>query len=132
MDVLISGPAEEAGAVYLHLHKGSYDALSADFTELPKATDQVLVMDFNNDLHLDLYGVSFESGQRTAWVNKGGFEYELKEVYLPGQAYKKLASPHSNAFVDMDGDCLSDLFLSTHDPETDSLQLELWLNRKSE
>jgi len=41
---------------------------------------------------------------------------------------KALAFPVSNAFVDIDGDCLSDLFITSTDAKTN--MVELWINKK--
>lgn len=43
----------------------------------------------------------------------------------------KLPSPHSNAFIDLDGDCLADLFLVCQDDTSSSgLSYQIWKNAK--
>jgi hypothetical protein len=42
----------------------------------------------------------------------------------------QLANPHSNAFVDLDGDCLADIFLHCKDAYTGDATYQIWLNRK--
>jgi hypothetical protein len=47
------------------------------------------------------------------------------------EAQQPLAIPNSNAFVDINGDCISDLVVVSQNPETNAKTLEIWLNRKS-
>ena len=40
-------------------------------------------------------------------------------------------NPHSNAFIDLDGDCLADLFLVCEDPsDAQRLSYQIWVNAK--
>lgn len=43
---------------------------------------------------------------------------------------RQLSIPNSNAFVDIDGDCLSDLVVSTINDSSNTAFLEIWLNSK--
>ena len=45
----------------------------------------------------------------------------------------KLSIPHSNAFVDLDGDCLADLFLTCADGSNPArvTSFQIWTNKKS-
>jgi hypothetical protein len=112
-------------------------ALGSLINVLPVADDQVLVMDYNNDLRLDLYGSV--KGNRTQWINSANSDADAGFVYtayvhsccflFPFQSCSfflilyssssffsssssvtqfdstvrdfPLASPHSNAFVDL-------------------------------
>jgi hypothetical protein len=40
-----------------------------------------------------------------------------------------LANPHSSAFIDIDGDCLSDLVLHCRKPKSTIHTIQIWLNR---
>lgn len=42
----------------------------------------------------------------------------------------KLPSPHFNAFIDLDGDCLADLFLTCEGKSAEHLSYQIWLNNK--
>lgn len=45
----------------------------------------------------------------------------------------KLLNPHSNAFVDLDGDCLADLFLTCQDPDGSSQPVfQIYINKKDQ
>lgn len=44
----------------------------------------------------------------------------------------KIPNPHSNAFIDLDGDCLADLFLVCQDESsTSGLSYQIWINSKA-
>ena len=59
-------------------------------------------------------------------------------VYLFAQLFRRksvlaggspLLNPHSSAFVDLNGDCLADLFVTAQDPANPSKpQYEIWIN----
>ncbi|XP_667019.1 hypothetical protein [Cryptosporidium hominis TU502] len=124
-----------------------------------------LAIDINGDGMLDLLGES-DNGKRFVWVNENNiesaFDKKSSENYnLPDKiflkkyewgneisqwvdlessnySYGRLVKGHSSAFVDMDGDCRSDLVLEVYyeDPNTEYNDfdspvrkgLEIWTN----
>jgi integrin alpha FG-GAP repeat containing protein 1 len=91
---------------------------------------QVLLFDYNSDMRSDLLG-STDNSTRTVWQNvpstdsNCGFKFQpIQWTLSSGITHYSLA----NSFTDIDGDCLSDLFLSS---EVDSQTVyELFLNQK--
>ncbi|KAN0050331.1 hypothetical protein ACTA71_003450 [Dictyostelium dimigraforme] len=100
-------------------------------------SDQVLVLDANGDLRLDMLGLSTNGvGQRTLWINNDGSDDE--DLYYsmdapqnnPLQPDAQISTPHSNSFIDLNGDCLADLFITSKVLGQDSLIGEFWINNK--
>jgi integrin alpha FG-GAP repeat containing protein 1 len=60
----------------------------------------------------------------TAWISSPFSNFILDRKVNPC----KISNPHSNAFVDLDGDCLPDIFLTCETIGPPSYQI--WLNRK--
>ncbi|CEH13719.1 Predicted membrane protein [Ceraceosorus bombacis] len=94
--------------------------------ELPSAGDaQPLIFDDTGDMKVDLLGQAWANPSASdsassglkIWRNNlgapnGSFAIENAPLqHAPGTAGCRLASPHSSAFIDLDGDCLADLFL---------------------
>eukprot|EP01094_Clydonella_sp_ATCC50884_P000453 TRINITY_DN1035_c0_g1_i1.p1 TRINITY_DN1035_c0_g1~~TRINITY_DN1035_c0_g1_i1.p1 ORF type:complete len:675 (-),score=195.64 TRINITY_DN1035_c0_g1_i1:406-2430(-) len=134
LDCVVTG--ERDGSLFMDLYVGDNQKLKletkiADDTESP--VDQVLVMDANNDLRPDLFGVSKASGKRVVWLNSAsspGIEWTVQEFASNAPDLNPIASPHSNAVVDINGDCLADLLIVSMDPDTKVKSLEIWLNQK--
>lgn len=114
---------------------GSY----ADPLVLPAATRaQPLTLDTTGDLHMDLLGhAASDPSALTIWRNTlqpghgGGFVLSAPQLFYTEQVPAcELASPHSSALIDLNGDCLADLFLvcTTPDPAQNSYQI--WTARK--
>ncbi|XP_059475454.1 T-cell immunomodulatory protein-like [Neocloeon triangulifer] len=76
--------------------------------------DQPLVLDYNLDMIADLFGVN-EEGKRMFWVfgttRTAPLIIEMNETKLEE---RKLRYPHSHAFLDLDGNFVSDLVLTTN------------------
>ncbi|KAL7415849.1 hypothetical protein BDY24DRAFT_380292 [Mrakia frigida] len=103
--------------------------------ELPSSTlAQPMVIDATGDLKPDLLGFpSASKGEGDSvmklWQNVDG-EYKLVDAPLDASKVCTLANPHSNAFVDLDGDCLADVFLHCTDNYSGDSSFQIWLNRK--
>lgn len=94
---------------------------------------QPLILDWNGDQRIDLFGLSATSGKPTVWLNTGKrdklFQVQLLENLAPSMAERmcNLSHIHSHAFVDMDGDCLADIVVTCGDPRN---AIQIWSNRK--
>lgn len=85
---------------------------------------QPLVLDYNRDMILDLFGINSEY-QRVFWIfNKSRNIPEEKPMGVGLITEVKL--PHSNAFLDVNGDDAADLLVTT--PSS----VEIWLNDELE
>ncbi|WFD34353.1 hypothetical protein MCUN1_001192 [Malassezia cuniculi] len=107
-----------SGALDLVLFFGANGTLGAP-THLPaSAAPHPLALDASGDLHIDLLGHPKDSRELRVWRNLYGAPadrtIDLEELILVGDNAPpacRLAHPHSSAFVDLNGDCLADLFL---------------------
>jgi integrin alpha FG-GAP repeat containing protein 1 len=94
---------------------------------------QPLILDWNGDQRVDLFGLSANSGKPTVWLNTGKrdrlFQVRSLEDLAPSLAKRmcNLSRTHSHAFVDMDGDCLADIVVTCGDPRN---AIQIWSNRK--
>ncbi|CAH2990771.1 unnamed protein product [Chilo suppressalis] len=81
---------------------------------------QPLVMDFNRDMTLDLFGINTEK-KRVYWVfdkTRG----TPNEISMEDGPDKEIKLPHSHSFLDINNDNSADLLVTT---KTD---IEVWLN----
>lgn len=107
-----------------------------------QTTSHPAILDINGDLSPDiLLNTINDKGQPTAYV----FEYSIDRTYhaRPLLKYRfqsavhclnstneALSNPHSVAFVDLNRDCLADLFLTTLN-NNGEVYFEVWLNMKN-
>ena len=124
LDILLqTSGANASSAVYL----GNRDEFADPMTFDSPADSKLhfLLMDYNMDLKPDLFGQT-ENGTRAFWVNNGDGTFTL-QPFTTTEALNPLASPHSNSFVDINGDCLPELVLFSANPTTNSTDMEIWL-----
>lgn len=106
---------------------------------LVKNKTQPVLGDFNGDLSTDILFTD-PNNQKKVALFLPDFSRQIvdfstltlsKSALYPGcmshDASLPLASPHSSAFADFDGDCASDLLLVTQ-PSSSEVQLELWVS----
>jgi integrin alpha FG-GAP repeat containing protein 1 len=87
------------------------------------SNQQLLLFDANNDMRVDLFGTDAD-GNRIYWINND--DNTWTSVPQSTTALDPIASPHSNAFVDITGDCLPDLVVFSELNEIK--KMELWIN----
>lgn len=84
---------------------------------------QPLVMDYNRDMTLDLFGINTQK-QRVYWV----FD-KLRgvpaEITMGDGTLKEIKLPHSHSFLDVNEDNAADLLVTT------KIDIEVWLNEES-
>ncbi|KAF4521873.1 hypothetical protein B566_EDAN008410 [Ephemera danica] len=85
--------------------------------------DHPLAVDANQDMITDLFGVNMH-GNRTFWVFSGNRTAPKEEFLEERHNQPKLRYPHSHAFLDFNGDYISDIFLTTENG------FELWLGQQ--
>lgn len=88
---------------------------------LRDVTPGLLILDANEDMSPDVFFIS-SNGERIFLMNNGQGRFK-KKVWKPKSGVQRCSPSHpynSNAFVDINGDCLPDLVVST------SCGLEVW------
>ncbi|GJE88027.1 VCBS repeat-containing protein [Phanerochaete sordida] len=135
LDMLVMGQdhSQVSLQVYLGLPQGGFnlDPVSAPAS----AQAQPIPMDLNGDLKIDLVGTvpsAPSDGQFKVWRNtwnasRPASMFNLTDPNFSGSQCR-LSNPHSNAAVDLNGDCLADLFLVC-DYGRDK-QFQIWVNNK--
>ncbi|KAF5357873.1 hypothetical protein D9756_001989 [Leucocoprinus leucothites] len=98
---------------------------------------QPIPLDIDGDLKIDLLGLTTSSGsQIQVWQNVWNSSisdsplFEMQDSHFKGSQCK-IANPHSNAVVDLNGDCLADVFLVC-DEGNGEKSYQIWLNKKSQ
>eukprot|EP00474_Spongospora_subterranea_P000997 CRZ01455.1 hypothetical protein [Spongospora subterranea] len=84
--------------------------------------DELLVFDYNADLHLDLFG--FSEGIRTVWVNDG--KGLLSPQQFPNtKSHTSKAHPDGrpHSYIDVNGDCVADLIVAT---DANEVEIHVW------
>ncbi|XP_028160739.1 T-cell immunomodulatory protein [Ostrinia nubilalis] len=127
MDILITTQIQNATT---NLHDvrilwGGMPTLNCSDALLIKAITigQPLVMDYNRDMTLDLFGMNTQQ-QRVYWV----FDQSRgtpKEIPMADDISKEIKLPHSHSFLDVNDDNAADLLVTT------KLDIEIWLNKES-
>jgi integrin alpha FG-GAP repeat containing protein 1 len=87
----------------------------------------------NGSLEPQLIAQKFDSTQLQSWVYSSDSDYDFipRDIpFHPPTSVCEISHPHSNAFLDLDGDCLADLFLLCNHNGKKSFQI--WVNQKSE
>lgn len=133
---------------YTHqLYYGNYYSFDPTPLNLTQSLSSFLIFDYNNDLYPDLLAIDTLYQQRTIWLNvasssPSSSSYNSRNFTLLPQpintttstgqsAYNSLSSTPFSSFIDMNGDCRSDLVLHTYDTVNKRSQLEIWINHAS-
>lgn len=100
----------------------------------PSAMPQPIPLDIDGDMKIDLLGYQAGTQALKIWQNVWNNSqpnaplFELIDPPLPGIKCS-LANPHSNAIVDLNGDCLADIFLVC-DEANNRKSFQVWVNNK--
>lgn len=107
--------------------------------EVPPAyVSEPFSVDFTGDMHTDL--IAHSSSTRSTlsvWKNRLSYPnstsaFEIEDAILSSDSSPSctLANPHSSAFIDLDGDCLADVFLVCKD-SSNHLTYQIWTASRS-
>ncbi|KAI9138233.1 hypothetical protein BKA69DRAFT_811638 [Paraphysoderma sedebokerense] len=149
LDVLLMGQTDPVsqpnGEVFMHIAIGNgLDGFNSTL-ELPSSSSiQPTLLDYDGTMSMDLLGYpSSSQSQLSLWKNTAtplqssssqpslSQLFELQPIPPPSPVpFCQISSFHSNAFVDLNGDCLSDIFLTCADGQ--KLSYQIWINNKTE
>ncbi|KAF9583315.1 hypothetical protein BGW38_009764 [Lunasporangiospora selenospora] len=150
LDVLVMGQADPVrnpnGELMMRVYLGNIDSgWEPEFIQVPSSTShQPLTFDYNGDTQTDLLGYAFEgyqagTSQLSVWKNvysasNPGKIFEVAPVNFTGEPGPSctLSDPHSSAFVDLNGDCLADIFLTCYDAAKDQHSYIVYVNKKEQ
>ncbi|KAF7783261.1 hypothetical protein Agabi119p4_2637 [Agaricus bisporus var. burnettii] len=100
-------------------------------------SSQPIPLDVNGDLRIDLLGLTPDGGSKLqVWKNVWNSSrtdsplFDVQSSYF-NDSHCQIANPHSNAVVDLNGDCLADVFLVC-DEGRGQKSFQIWLNKKSQ
>lgn len=137
LDLLVVGSGETSNELSVSLYIAKYEG-GFDMNPVvapPSALVQPVAVDANGDMKIDLLGLTPNSDNLKVWQNTWNASrpnrgvFEVTDLRMD-DASCKLANPHSNAFVDLDGDCLADLFLVCDDGNGKK-RFQIWTNDKT-
>ncbi|KAG6831217.1 hypothetical protein H0H92_012014 [Tricholoma furcatifolium] len=144
LDLLVMSDSPSNNQLEMTLYSapisGGFDVQNP-LTVPPSTLSQPIPIDANGDLKIDLLGVTPSSqGNSKApfqlWQNVWNASQPnspLFEVVTPAFHGPQctLANPHSNAVVDLNGDCLADVFLVCDDGRG-GRTFQIWVNNKED
>ncbi|KAG0245957.1 hypothetical protein B0O80DRAFT_464011 [Mortierella sp. GBAus27b] len=150
LDLLVMGQADPVrngnGELMMRVYLGNIDSgWNENFITVPSATShQPMTFDYNGDMLTDLLGYAYEGYQAgvsplSVWKNvySPSIPDKIFEVVQmnftgePGPACT-LSDPHSSAFVDLNGDCLADIFLTCFDAAKNQHSYVVYVNNKDQ
>eukprot|EP01119_Soliformovum_irregulare_P011411 TRINITY_DN2849_c1_g3_i4.p1 TRINITY_DN2849_c1_g3~~TRINITY_DN2849_c1_g3_i4.p1 ORF type:complete len:696 (-),score=204.75 TRINITY_DN2849_c1_g3_i4:12-1883(-) len=123
MDLLVTG--SNATGTFMEIYLGNYDSFRGSrVIKLDgKLSGDVLVLDANGDRKLDMYG-SYQNGTRFFLINKGDADFSIQKQ--EGHPNRDFTVPNANAIVDMNGNCLADLVVTSVDGNSQFLEIWDW------
>lgn len=128
MDILLTTQTQSNETTNLHDVRvlwGGMPTLNCSDAQMIKAISvgQPLVIDYNRDMTLDLFGVNTQN-QRVYWV----FDRTRstpKEIKMDDGIMKQIKLPHSHSFLDVNDDNAADLMITT------TVDVEIWYSNKT-
>ena len=124
LDILVTTLDQKDKLTYIFILWGGLNSLNcSNTTEVYIMKNQPVVLDYNHDMIVDLFGED-KTGKRIFLLFSAN-RTEIPEVVNVTQPEDKqehdpLRVPHSHAFLDLNGDDATDLFIST------KVGFELW------
>ncbi|GAA5798014.1 hypothetical protein HPULCUR_003412 [Helicostylum pulchrum] len=143
LDVLLMGeqnpeknPNKEI-KMQIYLGNGN-DTFEPEAIKLDSAVDSLpIVLDINGDMKTDILGYAESTNELSIWMNtavESGNNTSLYNLTSASTIFDKASTdkcvwsnPHSNAFVDLNGDCLADLVFVCGEAESKQ-SIQIWTN----
>ncbi|KAI6111074.1 hypothetical protein F5141DRAFT_1112387 [Pisolithus sp. B1] len=140
LDVLVMSGDTWRDTLSMTLYAGNNDGTFASqpISVPPSTLSQLIPVGINGDIKIDLLGIPTDrrgsSNPLRVWKNNWNTSnskaplFELTDPSFNGSQCT-LASPHSNAIIDPNGDCLADIFLVC-DEGSGQRSFQIWVNNK--
>ncbi|KAJ8581014.1 hypothetical protein M405DRAFT_869047 [Rhizopogon salebrosus TDB-379] len=140
LDLLVMSANRASNGLDMTLYIGNHDGTFASETiSAPSSTlSEPIPVDVDGDMQIDLLGTAYSQGTYsdplTVWRNTWNVSqsqptlFELVNPPFNGNQCT-LANPHSNAVIDLNGDCLADIFLVCED-SSGRKSFQIWVNNK--
>ncbi|ORX56668.1 hypothetical protein BCR36DRAFT_395605 [Piromyces finnis] len=134
LDVLIMATKQKSdkpnNELIMRLYKGKQNSFD-EYIQVPSSMNiQPTLIDFYGNMHPNLIGYPYSNVTNTYNLHVWKFnstKVEIEPISIKdtekGKEICKISLPHSNAFIDLDGDCLSDLFVTCENGT-----YEIWKN----
>ncbi|KAI8368959.1 hypothetical protein BD560DRAFT_330475 [Blakeslea trispora] len=139
LDVLLMGEQNpeknSANEIKLQVYLGNgNDTFASEAIKLDSAQGALpIVLDINGDMKTDLLGYTKDTNELMIWQNQAPSSDSLFNLTSASHLFNKTATdrcrwanPHSNAFVDLDGDCLADLVFVCQDA------IQIWTHQRDQ
>lgn len=124
LDILVTTLDLEDKLTYIFILWGGLNYLNcSNTTEVAVMKNQPVVLDYNDDMIVDLFGED-RNGRRIFLLFSENRAVKPQVINIT-QSEHPLRAPHSHAFLDLDGDDATDLFISTEDG------FELWTRNET-
>ncbi|KAK1216969.1 hypothetical protein PQX77_020372 [Marasmius sp. AFHP31] len=141
LDLLVMSRSQTSGPLDLSLYPALPEGGFDNVISIPSSSlSQPIPIDLNGDMKIDLLGMTPESqrgrAQFQGWENVWNASqarsplFKLSDAPFHGKQCT-LANPHSNAVIDLNGDCLADVFLVCDDGRGGKY-FQIWINNKSD
>lgn len=114
MDVLVTTQCAKEDLLDVFILWGHQNNINCTAKELFKTKGEPMALDYNDDFITDLFGED-RKGERTFWVFKEDKSFMV--IPLEKGCSKELRPgairrPHSNAYLDLNNDCIADMFIT--------------------
>ncbi|KAF8162813.1 hypothetical protein B0H34DRAFT_295552 [Crassisporium funariophilum] len=142
LDILVMSQSSTSNQMDLTLYQallnGGLDT-SNPLSLPPSSLSQPIPIDIDGDMKIDLLGIPSSSSSNSKyqiWQNVWNAStttptlFEILDAPFKGNQCT-IANPHSNAVVDLDGDCLADVFLVCDDG-IGGKKYQIWVNNKDQ
>ncbi|KAI5477781.1 Integrin alpha N-terminal domain superfamily protein [Pseudohyphozyma bogoriensis] len=148
LDVLLMGEKNPGGwwgsddtlemAVYLQKTDGTFEQHDVGSSSLAHP----MAFDATGDMRPDLLGFTYEGSKgktlvpklwKNVWSTSNSTTvFDIVDPPIDfGSATCTFPTPHSNAYIDLDGDCLADLFLMCEGSSPEQPTYQMWTNDKA-
>ncbi|THH16940.1 hypothetical protein EW146_g3775 [Bondarzewia mesenterica] len=139
LDILVMSQSPSSNELAMSLYPAkSGGGFDMDPIYVPPSTlSQPIPLDIDGDMKIDLLGLrSRGSSSPKIWQNIWNVSEPSHSLYTvidpPFKGIQcKLSNPHSNAFIDLNGDCLADIFLVCDD-SSGQKSFQIWVNNKDD